>query len=64
MISTSVLGIRLAFAAAVIAPAGALIAWSRLLPPIPAARSVASMPADGEAVIRAMHDKYAKSWYR
>jgi len=64
MISTSVLGIRLAFAAAVLAPAGALLAWSRPLPPISAARPVASTPTDGEGVIRAMHDKYANSWYR
>jgi hypothetical protein len=50
---SSVIGSRLALAAAVIASAGGLIAWSS-----------APAPTSGEAVIRAMHDKYARSWYR
>ena len=44
----------MALVAAVLASVGGLVAWSRPLPP----------PASGEAVIRAMHDKYASSWYR
>ncbi|MGH7621211.1 MAG: hypothetical protein ACREMU_02630 [Gemmatimonadaceae bacterium] len=51
MISTSVIGIRLALAAAVLAPAGALLARP-------------SAPTTGEAVIRAMHDKYSGTWYK
>lgn len=51
MNSFSVIGVRLALAAAVLVPAGGLLARSKA-------------PADGEAVIRAMHDKYAKTWYR
>ena len=64
MISAAVVGARLTLAAAVLASAGGLLAWSRPLPPIPAAPQVAPARADGESVIRAMHDKYAKSWYR
>lgn len=51
MNSSSVIGIRLALVAAVLAPAGGLPARAKA-------------PADGEAVIRAMHDRYAKTWYR
>lgn len=51
MNSSSVIGVRLAFAAAVLAPAGGLLARAK-------------SPADGAAVIRAMHDRYAKTWYR
>lgn len=51
MNSFSVIGLRLALVAAVLAPAGGLLARS-------------SAPANGEVVIRAMHDKYAKTWYR
>lgn len=64
MISISVIGARLALVAAVLAPAGGLLAWSRTQPSVPPARAVVSIPAGGDAVIRAMHDKYAKSWYR
>lgn len=64
MISLSVAGVRLALAAAVLAPAGGLLARSKPLPTVSIARPVASTPANGEEVIRAMHDKYAKSWYR
>lgn len=53
--STSCIGSRAAFVAVLLAPSGALLVGSRARP---------SAPATGEAVIRAMHDKYAKSWYR
>lgn len=51
MISSSVIGLRLALAAAVLAPAGGILVHR-------------SAPTTGEAVIRAMHDKYADSWYK
>ena len=51
---SSVIGVRLALAAAVLAPVGTLVA-----------RSTAhqAAPTNGDEVIRAMHDKYAKTWY-
>jgi hypothetical protein len=55
VISPSRIGSRVALVAALVAPSSALLVSSRPLP---------STPATGEAVIRAMHDKYAKSWYR
>jgi hypothetical protein len=54
MISASVIGVRLALAAAVLAPAGGFLARSKALSP----------PTTGDAVIRAMHDKYASTWYK
>ncbi len=51
MNSSSVIGARLALVAAVLAPAGCPLAQS-------------TAPANGDAVVRAMHDNYAKSWYR
>ena len=51
MNSLSAIGARVVFIAAVLAPVGGLPARSRAL------------PSDGDVVIRAMHDKYAKSWY-
>ena len=50
MISPSCFGSRVAFAAVLLA--------------LPGSSLVVSAPANGEAVIRAMHDKYATSWYR
>jgi hypothetical protein len=55
VISPLRIGSRVALVAALVAPSGALLVSSRALP---------SAPVNGEAVIRAMHDKYAKSWYR
>jgi hypothetical protein len=63
MISSSVIGIRLALAATVLAPIGGLLAWSEA-PRVPPMHSAPAGPANGDAVIRAMHDKYANSWYR
>jgi len=51
MNSLSAIGARVVFIAAVLAPVGGLPARSRAL------------PSDGDVVIRAMHDKYAKTWY-
>ncbi len=53
MISFSAIGLRLAVIAAVVAPAGVFLT-----------RPKAASPANGEAVIRAMHDKYAATWYK
>jgi hypothetical protein len=64
MISISVAGIRLALAATVLAPAGGLVSLSKPLPPASIERPLTSAPASGEEVIRAMHAKYEKSWYR
>ena len=64
MISPSRIGSRVAFVAVLVAPSSALLVRSRALPLLPFSRAAASSPATGEAVIRAMHDKYAKSWYR
>jgi outer membrane lipoprotein-sorting protein len=50
--------------AAVLVPAGSIISRSRAVPRAHHSHAVASTPANGDAVIRAMHDKYAKSWYR
>ena len=52
MISLFAIGVRVAVAAALIAPVGGILVGSRAL------------PSDGDAVIRAMHDRYAKTWYR
>jgi hypothetical protein len=54
MNSSSVGGVCAVFAAALLASPGAILARS----------SATSSPANGEAVIRAMHDRYAKTWYR
>jgi len=64
MISSSVIGLRLALAAAVLAPAGGLLV--RSAPPSPAGTTTAVTPPPrtGEDVIRAMHDKYAATWYK
>jgi outer membrane lipoprotein-sorting protein len=51
MISSSAIGVRVAFIAALIAPVGGILVGSK------------APPSDGDAVIRAMHDKYAKTWY-
>jgi hypothetical protein len=55
VISPLRIGSRVALVAALVAPSSALLVRSRALP---------SAPANGEEVIRAMHDRYAKSWYR
>jgi outer membrane lipoprotein-sorting protein len=55
VISPLRIGSRVALVAALVAPSSALLVSSRALP---------SAPANGEEVIRAMHDRYAKSWYR
>ena len=64
MISTSCIGSRVAFVAVLFAPAGALLACSGARSSAPPSHVAASGPVNGEAVIRAMHDKYAGSWYR
>jgi outer membrane lipoprotein-sorting protein len=64
MILSSVIGIRLALVAAVLAPVGGILVGSRTLPPVPPTRGATSTLADGDAIIRAMHDRYAKTWYR
>jgi outer membrane lipoprotein-sorting protein len=64
MISSSVIGVRVAFAAALLAPAGGILAGSKALPSVPHSRASASTPAAGDEIIRAMHDRYAKTWYR
>ncbi|MEP7064551.1 MAG: hypothetical protein ABI889_00830 [Gemmatimonadota bacterium] len=51
MMSFWFVGARVAFVTALLASAGGAL-------------SVVKAPTDGEAVIRAMHDKYAKRWYR
>jgi hypothetical protein len=50
VISPSCIGTRVAFVAVLLA--------------LPGSSLVVSPPANGEAVIRAMHDRYATSWYR
>jgi hypothetical protein len=35
-----------------------------LLMPAPVVRPIPAAPADGEALVRAMHDKYKDKWYR
>ena len=55
MIPSSVIGARLALIAAVLVPASGLVARSKA----PEAR----VPT-GETIIRQMHDRYAKTWYR
>lgn len=57
MNSFSAIGARVALAAALLAHAGGL-------PSIVSLHRAGSTPADGDAIIRAMHDKYAKTWYR
>ena len=61
--SPSAIGARAVLVAAVLAPAGGLLARSRGLPPVQSSRAMASTPANGDAVIRAMHDRYARTWY-
>jgi len=60
----SVIGVRLALVAAVLAPVGGSLVWSRALPPVAPTRGATSTLTDGDAIIRAMHDRYAKTWYR
>jgi hypothetical protein len=43
---------------------GTRVAFAAGLLALPGSYLVVSAPANGEAVIRAMHDKYATSWYR
>jgi hypothetical protein len=64
MILSSAIGARMVFVAAMLAPAGGALAGVRPVPSVPRSHRVASIPADGDAIIRAMHDKYAKTWYR
>jgi hypothetical protein len=61
--SPSAIGARAVLVAAVLAPGGGLLARSRGLPPVKSSRAMASTPANGDAVIHAMHDRYAKTWY-
>lgn len=62
--SFSAIGARVILASALLAPAGGLLAGSSALPSVAPSRRAGTSPRDGEAVIRAMHDKYAKTWYR
>lgn len=63
--SSSVVRARAVFVAALLALAGGNLAWSRAQPsPLTARHQVASTRADGDAIVRAMHDRYAKTWYR
>ena len=62
MISLSVVGLRLALVIAVVAPVGGLLVAAR--PSLPPHTSRAPATANGDAVIRAMHDKYAATWYK
>ena len=62
MISFSVSGLRLALVAAVVAPVDGLLVASRPSSPPHGLRALA--PANGDAVIRAMHDRYAAMWYK
>lgn len=63
MISTSV-GVRVALAGVMLGPVGGLLAWANSYVTAAGTRPFALAPKDGEAVIRAMHDKYSNSWYR
>jgi hypothetical protein len=62
--SSSYIGSRVAFVAVLLAPSAASHVGSVARSSEPPSRVALSGPANGEAVIRAMHDKYAKSWYR
>src|SRR6478735_3080483 len=64
MILSSAAGARVAFVAALLAPAGGTLAGSRATSPAIPSAPAASIPADGDAIIRAMHDRYATTWYR
>ena len=64
MISPSRTGSRVAFVAVLLALTGASLVSTGALPFVPASRLAVSSPVNGDAVVRAMHDKYAKSWYR
>jgi hypothetical protein len=61
---SSVIGARVLFVVALLVPAHGVLVESRALWTVPPSRAAATTPADGEAVISAMHDRYAKSWYR
>lgn len=63
MFSSSAIGLRAVLVAAVLGPAGGLFARQTIASRIHSSGATASTPASGDAVIRAMHDKYAKSWY-
>jgi outer membrane lipoprotein-sorting protein len=54
----------MALLAVLVAPSSALLVSTGASPLQPRSRAALSAPASGEAVIRAMHDKYAKRWYR
>jgi hypothetical protein len=64
VISPSRIGSRMALVVVLVAPSGALLVSPGALRFPPSSQAAPSAPANGEAVIRAMHDKYAKSWYR
>jgi hypothetical protein len=61
--SFSAIGARVVLVSALLAHAGGILPGSSAQSSAVPARRVGSTP-DGEAIIRAMHDKYAKTWYR
>ena len=63
MISPSGIGSRAVFVAALLAPSGAALVGPKALLSVPPSHSAESIPADGDAIIRAMHDRYANTWY-
>jgi len=64
MISLPVTGARIAVVAAMLAPIGGILAASKAPPSERPSRAPSSTIANGDQVVRAMHDKYAKTWYR
>lgn len=62
--SFSAIGARVMFVSALLAPAGGILAGSRAISWVAPSRRAGSTPRDGEAIVRAMHDKYGKTWYR
>jgi outer membrane lipoprotein-sorting protein len=59
MISSLVVGARVVFVASLLALAG-----EAFVTPVAPARAHASTPTDGSEIVRAMHDRYAQTWYK
>jgi hypothetical protein len=64
MILLSAIGSRVLCVAALLAPTDGIPAGPRAVSAVMPSRPAASAPATGDAIIRAMHDRYASTWYR